>query len=296
MYNRHSMISRIDGMNKSKELRHFAKQLREVWIMCESQRQMHRLAHQYFKMRHFWFGALPISVITMVSGIMAFLSTSQITAACQKEYLSLSVGVVAVLSSFVQSLAQEAQFGSRAEMHQNAALGMKKLADEIGFKQVDLCNDKKKAVEGKELQKTDSDREEGDEEQITDINQSAIERSSVEKYYEVYQQCLNSCNSTVPVAISQSFHLAESRLALGLSREDRIVIRNELGYLGRQKIMNSVYNELFCHISQSSCWPLGIPNPDEAVDTVLKKVQKSFHCHTPMFSRSRGKSGELVIS
>lgn len=99
----------------------------EVWLMCEEQRQMHRLAFMYMNYRHFRYHIFPLSIITMISGILAFLSTADMIPSSMKEYLSLSVGILSILSGSIQSINQEARYESKAEMHKNASLGMKKV-------------------------------------------------------------------------------------------------------------------------------------------------------------------------
>ena len=114
------------------------RSIMEIWVMCESHYQMHRLSNLYFADKHYRKYVYPLSSITMLSGIMAFTNSTSILNDRNKEYLSLAVGFTAVLSSFIQNLGQEAKDDTKAEMHKSATLGMKKIADQLEFEQMQV--------------------------------------------------------------------------------------------------------------------------------------------------------------
>ena len=49
-----------------------------LWVKVDMERQMQRLAVEHLAFWHFWFLFLPSATLTMVSGALAFLSTSDI--------------------------------------------------------------------------------------------------------------------------------------------------------------------------------------------------------------------------
>ena len=111
--------------------------LTEMWLKCEAQRQMHRLAHQHFDHLEFWVHSFPLISFTAASGIMAFLSSADAVKAYQKEFLFLTVGILSIVSVAWQQIGKICNYGTRAEMHKNASLGMKKITDNITFNQID---------------------------------------------------------------------------------------------------------------------------------------------------------------
>ena len=43
--------------------------LLQLFVNCESQRQMHRLAETYYASRDNWFHFIPLTILTLISGI-----------------------------------------------------------------------------------------------------------------------------------------------------------------------------------------------------------------------------------
>lgn len=318
------------------------KQIMEVWVMCEEQRQMHRLAFMYYNYRQYRYHVFPLTVITMFSGIMAFLTTADMIPSSWKQYLSLSVGILSVLSASVQSVNQEARYDSKAEMHKNAgksgktaerilmqptfhytftlileislfpttALGMKRISDQIQFIQVDpslkltLSTVSKDQTEngndlnGKEPSNNshndntnNSKHEDGmtqvqlDETQMNEDNEKTAHTSATFK--QVYQQCLDSCQSQIPVEISQAFKMAESRLALSLTAEDKATIHKEFGYLGKQIIHSCLFNEVFCATTDTYFFPWKTPRPNDVVEIAMENVSKCFQTRQITFQRAK---------
>ena len=52
------------------------EKLLQIWVFCESQRQMHKLAFAYFQARDFYFNFLPIVILTFITGALSFFITS----------------------------------------------------------------------------------------------------------------------------------------------------------------------------------------------------------------------------
>ena len=69
-------------------------------------------------------------------------------------------------------------------------------------------------------------------------------QQQVNEYKRVYEQCLESCTSPIPIEISQPFTLVDSRLSLGMrNRKNKSGIYQTLGGSGREAIYGSMYNE-----------------------------------------------------
>ena len=276
------------------------KQIMEVYVMCECQRQMHRLSFMYYNTRQFRYNVYPLTVITMLSGVLAFLSTADIIPSDLKDYLSLSVGIPSILSASVQSINQEARYDSKAEMHKNASLGMKRICDQIEFIQVDP----QLKIYVDVLNQTDGENGGGDLSTVLEqpeyFDQNIIDENynnnddddekhahSHATFRQIYQQCLDSCQSQIPVAISQAFKMAESRLALSLTPQDRAIIKKEFGYMGKQYIHSCLFNEVFCAITDTYFFPMRTPRPQDVVDVAMANVQKCFQHRQITFQRNR---------
>ena len=66
--------------------------LLNVEIKCESERQM-RLAQEYYHFRDNVFHFLPLTLLTMVSGVFAFVGSSNFFDSKTNQYFSLFVGI-----------------------------------------------------------------------------------------------------------------------------------------------------------------------------------------------------------
>jgi len=223
----------------------------DLWIKCESQRQQHRLSAEYFQHWEFWASFVPLTCLTSIIAIASFLVGTDLFDQTLKNYVSIGVGVIASISIAVQNYANDNKYATRNAMHEQTAMSLKKLADAIEFAKIDP------------KQNLNWKRDKYDT--------SLIDENYVEKYVhfadefsacrQVYDQCLLSCDSALPLRISQPFLLVESRLAMGLrDRKFQEKVRDKLGGRqddpdGRLTIYESAYDEIFCSISNAKGWP-----------------------------------------
>ena len=63
-----------------------------LWVKVDVERQMQRLAVEHLAFWHFWFLFLPSATLTMVSGALAFLSTSDLVDPSNRVLLVTVVG------------------------------------------------------------------------------------------------------------------------------------------------------------------------------------------------------------
>ena len=257
-------------------------QLTEMWLKCEAQRQMHRLAHKHFEHLEFWLHSFPLILITAVSGIIAFLSSSALVKDSGKEFLSLTVGALSVVSVAWQQIGKICNYGTRAEMHKNASLGMKKITDKITFNFIDpdIGPGPPKNSSGDSEDKKSSDANNigvqgAKKPKISPDTDKSLARS----YRELYEQCLEACNSAIPIEINQAFLLLDSRLKMALNRSHFIEKMAEFKKFPpkelRQVAFSIAYNELFCAISSFRSFPYALIDPDIAVTQTMRKVKKS---------------------
>ena len=64
-------------IDKKQEIKKREKLLLDLFIKAEYQRQMHRLAQDYYDRRDTWFHFYPLTLLTLASGVLAFLVTSE---------------------------------------------------------------------------------------------------------------------------------------------------------------------------------------------------------------------------
>ena len=97
-----------------------------------------RASQHYEKMNYFIFG--PSITITALSGIASFLSTSQYISEGAQNGFGIGVGVVASVSSVLQSLAGACQFSAKTEAHRNVAEQYNNLIISVKF-EIEMPNE-----------------------------------------------------------------------------------------------------------------------------------------------------------
>ena len=97
-----------------------------------------RASQHYEKMNYYIFG--PSITITALSGIASFLSTSQYISEGAQNGFGIGVGVVASISSVLQSLAGACQFSAKTEAHRNVAEQYNNLIISVKF-EIEMPNE-----------------------------------------------------------------------------------------------------------------------------------------------------------
>lgn len=287
-----SMNENSDGikstiMSKEWKTDEREKILLDLYTKSEYQRQMHRLADDYYKKRDTWLHFVPLTFVTFTSGTLGFLSTSDFFNEKIKDLFSLIVGVLAIISVVIQSCAKN--YAIRCEMHKTAAVQLKKLSDTISFFQIMPPFHKESGpIDDHDIQVVSSN--------TTQIHDSIHRKSgegmcdpcrtlgntpgaeNAEGFRMVYQQILDSCNSTIPIEVSQTFSLIDCRFSILLKNrfaiqkiEETLNIRAEKG----ECILRvAAYNELYSELSFG--WPWISLRPDSAVKRVEISILKTF--------------------
>jgi hypothetical protein len=251
--------------------------LLELYINCEFQRQMHRLAQDFFRKREVWFHFFPVTLLTMASGALAFLATADIIVDRTREILSITVGICSIISVAFQSCAKFSNYGARSEMHKAVALGMKRLGDNINFQQID-------PEKGAMVIKRRNDNDKSNEEKILDYDSLGPHyetmSETVEGFRMVFNQIMDSNDSTIPTPIGQAFSLVDSRLSIMLNNsnteeniKDSLKVSKDRA---KSIITAATYCELYTEISNGFWWPLYPTNPHRAVKNSIEKVTSTY--------------------
>jgi hypothetical protein len=117
----------------SERSKHF---LTEYIDRLEELKWIHSRSSEYYESRNIAI-TIPSIVLTSLSGIMSFMSTSS-GVSPQFQYISsITVGVIAAISSLVQALSSTLQFGTKSELHRDVADRYEKIITSIKFEFVD---------------------------------------------------------------------------------------------------------------------------------------------------------------
>lgn len=203
-------------------------QLEALKVKVQREHQMHRLAAAHFKAYQLWFLLMPAALLTMLSGILAFLATSSMIGTNTKTFMTLVVGLLSLGSVFIQTINDKLNFGGRGTMHAGAVLDLKQVKDQLEFKQINdiTGGGKKPRVSPKKA--TDDPAIGADQKPATgvpkpttgapssnitdELEKGALSGKTVDTYNEIYVQIQSSCKSAVPLRIQQAFAMADSML------------------------------------------------------------------------------------
>lgn len=101
---------------------------------------LHSQSSQYYEKMHFYIFA-PSITITALSGIASFLSTSQYIDEGTQNAFGIGVGIVASISSVLQSLAGAFQYSAKQEAHRTVAEQYNNLIIIVKF-EIEMPNEK----------------------------------------------------------------------------------------------------------------------------------------------------------
>jgi hypothetical protein len=117
----------------SERSKHF---LTEYIDRLEELKWIHSRSSEYYERRNLGI-TIPSILLTSLSGIMSFMSTSS-GVSPQFQYISsITVGIIAAISSLVQALSSTLQFGTKSELHRDVADRYEKIITSIKFEFVD---------------------------------------------------------------------------------------------------------------------------------------------------------------
>jgi len=91
----------------------------------------HNISASYYYTRQMLFFTIPQAVLTMVTSILAFLSSSELYSERQRTVLATIVGCLSGVVVFLQTLNGVCTFGTRAAQHASAAIDLRDLRDHI---------------------------------------------------------------------------------------------------------------------------------------------------------------------
>ncbi len=162
-------------------------------------------------------------------------------------------------------------------MHKAVALGMKRLGDNINFQQIDP----EKGAMVIKRHKHDNDK--NNEEKRVDYDSLGHHETmseTVEGFRMVFNQIMDSNDSTIPTPIGQGFSLVDSRLSIMLSNSNTEEILKKGLKLSKDRaksiITAATYCELYAEISNGILWPFYPTNPSNAVNRSIETVKSTY--------------------
>jgi len=226
-----------------------------MFILCQTEYQIHRLSYEHFKFLNSLHHTGPFTLVTTVMGILSFVVGSKYFSEKISTTLSLVAGILSFVLSALQQIAKVQNFGPRADMHLQATVGLRRLSAQLAS---DISEDPNQ-VGGSLVPKKEKQQEE------------------VKTYRQVLNQCLESCNSATPIAIRHVFNLVETRFSITSLSDDRIQqwkqAHGEPAIL-ELSLYHTMINELFYQFTSRWFWYWFLPDSDKVYEDALKKVNE----------------------
>ena len=226
---------------KEEEARH-DDMLTSLQIKVEVERQMHSLSMAHFAWWNFWSLFFPSAVLTMASGVLAFLSTSDVTEEGNRTRLVTVVGCLALVATFLQTLNDLLKYGSRADMHNSAVLDLKGIYDSLDFMQISRIG-------------------------------STDHHANVAVYHKIYSQVQQGCKSTIPLCVTQTYNTIETRFANQPPKCEKLKGKIH-GPTDALQLTLMVWNEVHCAIAAYWLFPIFLPDPDRTMTRVEHVIAK----------------------
>mmetsp|Transcript_5013 Transcript_5013/g.11634 ORF Transcript_5013/g.11634 Transcript_5013/m.11634 type:complete len:390 (-) Transcript_5013:182-1351(-) len=225
----------------------------------------HNLANQYLAFRHFWFFTVPQAVLTCVSGILAFVATLDLLTNEVKTIVNTIVGSISGVVVFLQTMSGICNYGSRADMHQSAAIDLRDLRDDLHLlkqklKQIEMDRNKKKShAEANGEDHEDSNEEDG---------------ASFDEIQSRFRQSLSACKSNVPMGLTEAFAGIESNLLLARSKENNVYMTKIYGEIEFDDFVQSKAHDILAgEILHSRFFPFSLPKSKDVVQRTMERLR-----------------------
>jgi hypothetical protein len=236
------------------------------WL--EIERQKHLLAFAYFSALQFYLLFLPITFITLTSGILSVsvtkidgtdtdTDTERGFAEDLKSDLIFLAGILSFFTTFFNAVQEKLRYSSRTEMHEAAALQLKNMRFTLDALMVDA-----------ELEDNVSPKAE-------------MERlKELEAMRNTFLMVMDSCNSIIPTRINEAFNLMKARVAALYRTNNTIreiygdeVQIYRLSAIEVGSVISSFKWTIFPFFPL--CFPLVLPSPEHSCSMAMESLQKS---------------------
>ena len=212
----------------TKQLKTGTKLTTKVAMHMEHKVQMnmtkHNLSYRHFACRQFWFFTIPQAVLTLLSSVLAFAATTDLVTIKWGVIINIVVGANSGVVVFLQTMSGVCNYGTRAAMHEAAAVDLRELRDhllllkyKLGYAESEEKSrmastvGKKKRGEPhpsppppppeKKGSGIDAD---GDGEEDVDMD------DTFESVSKKFAQSMSSCKSNVPLVLNEIFNGIQS--------------------------------------------------------------------------------------
>jgi hypothetical protein len=208
-------------------------------------RDKHTMAAQYYRVRHYYLLFLPASILTAASAALAFLSSAINNQSIQK-IMVIVVGIIASLSTFLQTLSDQLGLGGKADIHQTASQSLSAILLSLNFAAVDTIKNGATAFGAQQLEIV--------RKQATSIEGSCVDPIP-EFIHSIYDVLINEVE----------FHLLEAKKFNASVSDDIHVLQMEM------RLVTEITHEIIMYWG----WPWTLSKRG-VIANVKEKIMKQF--------------------
>jgi hypothetical protein len=257
-----------------------------VWLqcVCKHDQCMHKLTCAHLEARQFWFFTIPQALVTMLGGILAFLTTSDLFNDETNTIIATIVGSIAVGSVFIQTLEGSCKYGIRASMHGGTAIDLRDLRGDLKLLMVKLKAAGEKDIANRKNDNNKNNNNTNNSNSIsnnsTSIKDTEVNEGGKTNTFESiemrYRQSSQGCKSFVELSISEAFELLHTELMVTLNKNSMQHFED----IGVSDWYSNMYlgacDRLCAGITSYRCWPLFVPNSTRVVSNTMKLIQRDW--------------------
>ncbi|VEU44205.1 unnamed protein product [Pseudo-nitzschia multistriata] len=275
-------VKKDDGTNKDKGKKKNPVQMTyvsatQIERMVTVSLYMHNLSWKHLSCRQFYWFTMPQAVLTAVASVLAFVATSDALSddEASKVILNLIVGSTASLVVFLQTMSGLKNYGTRAAMHQGAAVDLKDLLCDLHILKMKMSQ-----VENIDQEYLDMMRgiQPKDPEADAEADKEAL------KYSETFgtiqsrlTQTLNACKSNIPMEISAAFNGLRTTAHLAMTKAN---FESFEKIYGHENFLNTYYSKaddiLQGEILGSRFFPMKLPYSKVMVKKTMEILYTQF--------------------
>lgn len=260
--------SYVDDLPEHIQLRELRRAIvLNCWVERERQRQ--RLSASHFHTKSFYYHFLPVSLLTMSSGILSLFTVLEYddkneyetSRKMEAEMAVFIAGVLSFFTTFWNAIGGRANWSGKHEQHNLASLQLQRIDVEL------------EAI------------------LITGVN-TEEDKEKIRKLEDEVLGIPRNLTSLVPSEIAEAFTLLEMRMKTLFSTQQ--VIRNV--YKEENELQKIAYGELSGVISSYYGFPLILPSPNYSVKKALLKIQKSIKSNATAFDDVENVLAKHIVS
>ena len=289
-----------------------------VKILKEQQQQ--HLAGLHFQAMYDHLLFMPSIMLTLMTGILGILVKSTLVPSeTTQTVFALCIAAIAVLSTFMQSLTKQVNFGGRAGFHESAATALKKLYEKTKLSSREaqynsiykaLKTDTRLSVGSnlthligaveEEDSTADGSDEEGNntaanvvpsppevENTASDSTKEPVDEKETtqESITSQYFQAVDGCNSVIPIKISHAFDMIDARVNL----VNKSMLKDKKhSKVNWSEVLPAIYYQLTQTFLEHPTFPICLPQAEWSVNKALKDFKQSLesgeHNHADLAS------------